>query len=95
MKGGVDQGRDSDEVFPCRKWTKDVLNFGKYAGRRFAEVYIKDASYAEWAQGLDKIKMWKLLQVFPEEVVGADKGGDKSNVVGGNGLRRDEGGGGV
>ena len=38
----------------------DVLNFGKYAGLRFAEVYMKDASYAEWALGFDKIKMWKL-----------------------------------
>ena len=37
-----------------------VLNFGKNAGWRFADVYMKDASFAEWALGLDKIKMWKL-----------------------------------
>ena len=35
----------------------DVLNFGKYAGWSFAEVYMKDSSYAEWPLGLDKIKM--------------------------------------
>ena len=50
---------------------RDVLNFGKYAGWRFAEVYMEDESYAEWALGLDKIRMWKLkcFKFLSEEVI--------------------------
>ena len=30
-------------------------------GRRFAEVHMKDESFAEWAPGLDLTKVWKLI----------------------------------
>ena len=42
--------------FQAESGRVDLLDFGKYARWRFAEVYMEDASYAQWALGLDKIK---------------------------------------
>ena len=53
------KGRDAEELFPGGKWTAGCSQLREVRGR-FAEVHMKDASCAEWALGLGKIKMWKL-----------------------------------
>ena len=37
-----------------------VFNFGKYEGKIFAAVYLKDQSYVEWAVKQDRCRTWKL-----------------------------------
>ena len=40
------------KFFQAENGPRDVFSFGKYAGRNFAEVFLKDASCVKWALGL-------------------------------------------
>ena len=69
----------------------DVLNFGKYEGRTFAAVYLRDPSSVEWVISQDKCRMWKLkcFKFFLRRLSDLEHGARKR--TGGNGGEGNKG----
>lgn len=61
-------GASLDELFPIHK-ANDILMFGKYKGKSFAEIYKIDSQYLHWLEITDrlfKIDFDELKQLYPD-----------------------------
>jgi len=61
-------GASLDEIFPIHK-ANDILEFGKYNGKTFGDVYKADSQYLHWLVSTDrlfKIDFEELKQLYPE-----------------------------
>ncbi len=61
-------GVSLDEIFPIHK-ANDILEFGKYKGKSFGDVYKADSQYLHWlvsTERLFKIDFEELKQLYPE-----------------------------
>lgn len=57
-----------DELFPIHK-ANDILMFGKYKGKSFAEIYKIDSQYLHWLETTDRlfrIDFDELKQLYPD-----------------------------